>query len=66
MTEIRDEIYRVKKDELGDVPVWTRHALGELRLLDGFMRETHRMHPFTEGGLTASFLSRYQSINPKH
>lgn len=46
---IRGEINRVSRDELGDSPVWTRHALGELRMLDSFMKETLRMKPFQEG-----------------
>lgn len=49
LAEIREEIGRVRRDELGGAPVWSRHALGELRLLDSFMRETLRVHPFTEG-----------------
>lgn len=47
--EIKDEIQRVKENELGGSSVWTRHSLGELRLLDSFMRETLRVNPFTEG-----------------
>lgn len=49
LAEIREEIGRVSKQELGDSPIWTRHALGELRLLDSFMKETLRMKPFQEG-----------------
>ncbi|KAI7774072.1 hypothetical protein LA080_009309 [Diaporthe eres] len=40
LAEIREEVNRVSKQELGDSPVWTRHALGELRMLDSFMKET--------------------------
>lgn len=67
LAEIRDEIDGVRKDELGDAPVWTRHALGELRLLDSFMRETHRMHPFTEGkSLLAPCPPRHHKIRYSH
>lgn len=47
--EIKNEIERVQKDELGGDTIWTRHALGELRLLDSLMRETLRLNSFTEG-----------------
>lgn len=47
--EIKDEIERVQKGELGGDATWTRHALGELRLLDSIMRETLRLNSFTEG-----------------
>lgn len=56
LAENRDDIERVRKDELDDTPVWMGHALGELRLLDSFMRETHRMHPFVEGRSATSAL----------
>lgn len=59
LEEIRNEIDRVRKDELGGAPVWTRHGLGELRLLDSFMRETHRMHPFTEVTMQRTVLVPY-------
>lgn len=49
LAEIKDEIQNIQKDELAGSPTWTRHALGELRLLDSFMRETLRVNPFTEG-----------------
>lgn len=49
LAEIREEIGRVSKNELGNSPVWTRHALGELRMLDSFMKETLRMKPFQQG-----------------
>lgn len=49
VAEIREEINRVSEHELGSSPVWTRHALGELRMLDSFMKETLRMKPFQEG-----------------
>ncbi|KAK7728817.1 hypothetical protein SLS63_006425 [Diaporthe eres] len=48
LAEIREEIDRVSKRELGQSPVWTRQALGELRVLDSFMKETLRMKPFQE------------------
>lgn len=56
LAEIKDEINRVKKEELGGGPIWTRHGLGDLRLVDSFMKETHRMHPFTEGRPTTASL----------
>lgn len=56
LAEIREEIDRVSKNELGSSPVWTRHALGELRLLDSFMKETLRMKPFQEGKWPLYFL----------
>lgn len=46
---IREEIDSVSKGELGQSPIWTRHALGELRVLDSFMKETLRLKPFQEG-----------------
>lgn len=49
LAEIREEISSVSKRELGSSPVWTRHALGELKMLDSFMKETLRMKPFQEG-----------------
>lgn len=42
--EIRQEIIRVQAAH----PVWTRQALGELRVLDSFMRESSRMHALTQ------------------
>lgn len=51
LTEIKDEIHRLKNNELGGSQTWTRHALGELRLLDSLMRETLRMNSFAEGVL---------------
>lgn len=56
LAEIRDEIDHIRKADLSGGPVWTRHALGELRLLDSFMRETHRMHRFTQDKPTGSSL----------
>lgn len=50
LREVKAEIANVREKEMGGGEVWSRHALGELRLLDSLMRETHRMHPFTEGG----------------
>lgn len=49
LTEIREEIGRVSENELKDSTLWTRHALGELRIMDSFMKETLRMKPFQEG-----------------
>lgn len=57
--DIKDEIDRVKRDELHGGQAWSRHALGELRLLDSFMRETHRMHPFTEATMQRSIVVPY-------
>lgn len=49
LAEVRNEIDSVSKGELKHSPIWTRHALGELRLMDSFMKETLRMKPFQEG-----------------
>ncbi|KAH6855907.1 cytochrome P450 [Chaetomium sp. MPI-CAGE-AT-0009] len=46
MAEIRDEILRVSGGSADFV--WTRQALGELRVLDSFMRESLRVHSFTQ------------------
>lgn len=59
LVDIKDEINRVKREELQDNQIWTRHALGELRLLDSFMRETHRMHPFTEATMQRTVVIPY-------
>lgn len=48
LAEVRGEIDRVVRDELKGSPVWTRHALGQLRLLDSIMKETLRVKPFQE------------------
>lgn len=58
LADIKDEINRVKREELQG-KIWTRHALGELRLLDSFMRETHRMHPFTEATMQRTVVVPY-------
>lgn len=47
--EIRDEMERVRNDELGESPIWTRHALGSLRILDSYMKESLRLKPFQQG-----------------
>lgn len=57
--DIKDEINSVKRDELHGGEVWSRHALGELRLLDSFMRETHRLHPFTEATMQRTVVVPY-------
>ncbi|CAJ2510544.1 Uu.00g095130.m01.CDS01 [Anthostomella pinea] len=44
LSEIRDEIARVKAAN----PTWTRQALGELQILDSFMREGARFHALTQ------------------
>lgn len=59
LADIKEEISRTKKVELQGEQVWTRHALGELRLLDSFMRETHRMHPFTEATMQRTVIVPY-------
>lgn len=59
LAEIREEISRVRRDELQGQQMWTRHALGELRLLDSFMRETHRTHPFTEATMQRTVVVPY-------
>ncbi|KXX72861.1 Ent-kaurene oxidase [Madurella mycetomatis] len=46
MAEIREEILRVSGGSADFV--WTRQALGELRVLDSFMRESLRVHSFTQ------------------
>lgn len=51
LTEIREEICRVKdSSQKPDEKefAWTRQSLGELRVLDSFMRESLRMHSFTQ------------------
>ncbi|KAL2277511.1 hypothetical protein FJTKL_15427 [Diaporthe vaccinii] len=59
LAEIREEVNRVSKQELGDSPVWTRHALGELRMLDSFMKETLRMKPFQEATVQRYAMTGY-------
>lgn len=49
LDEIREEIKRVSPNELNSSPIWTRHALGELRIMDSFMKETLRLKHITEG-----------------
>ena len=44
--DIRQEIDRVRSANSG---AWTRQTLGELRLLDSFMRESARFHAFAQG-----------------
>lgn len=46
LAEIRGEIDHVVKKEPSGSPVWTRHMLGELKIMDSFMKETLRMKPF--------------------
>lgn len=53
LRDIRAEIARVKSklaQEQGS-GAWTRQGLAELRILDSFMRETLRVHSFTQGML---------------
>jgi hypothetical protein len=49
VAEIREEITRVQQTELQSLPSWNRRALGELRIMDSFMKETLRLKPFQEG-----------------
>lgn len=44
VAEIRNEIAEVQSRH----PTWTRQALGELRILDSFMRESSRLHALTQ------------------
>ncbi|KAJ4423380.1 hypothetical protein N0V82_001984 [Gnomoniopsis sp. IMI 355080] len=57
--EVKDEIERVKKHELGADVLWTRHSLGELRLLDSLMRETLRLNSFTEATMQRTAIVPY-------
>ncbi|KAI0842522.1 cytochrome P450 [Hypoxylon sp. FL0890] len=59
LTEVREEIERVAKNELKGSPVWTRHALGELRTMDSFMKETLRMKPFQEATVQRFAMTSY-------
>lgn len=47
LSEIREEIDRVSKAEVHDGS-WSRSSLGQLKLMDSFMKETLRFKPFTE------------------
>lgn len=66
LTEIREEIERVAKNELKDSPVWTRHALGELRTMDSFMKETLRMKPFQEATVQRYAMDSYSFKDGLH
>lgn len=46
LSDITDEIMEVQSKLQGGV--WTRKALGDLRLLDSFMRESARVHSLTQ------------------
>ncbi|KAI0431654.1 cytochrome P450 [Xylaria sp. FL1042] len=59
LTEVREEIERVSQNELKGSPVWTRHALGELKLMDSFMKETLRMKPFQEATVQRYAMTPY-------
>ncbi|OTA96278.1 hypothetical protein M434DRAFT_19733 [Hypoxylon sp. CO27-5] len=59
LTEIREEIEHVVKSELKDSAVWTRHALGELRTMDSFMKETLRLKPFQEATVQRFAMTSY-------
>lgn len=56
MADIRAEILRVSGGSAEFV--WTRQALGELRVLDSFMRESLRVHSFTQS-TSANILSNF-------
>lgn len=51
LRDIREEIARVKAKlaQSHASGAWTRQGLAELRVLDSFMRETMRVHSFTQG-----------------
>jgi cytochrome P450 len=65
LDEIREEARSVMKNELDDSPDWTRHPLGELRVLDSFMKETLRMKPFQEGNWPLYFVFLIPSPSPQ-
>ncbi|KAI1076751.1 cytochrome P450 [Whalleya microplaca] len=44
LAEIREEISQVRKQ----YPTWNRNALGALKLLDSFMKESQRIHSLTQ------------------
>lgn len=46
LTEIQEEIKQVQSKLPGGR--WTRKALGDLRILDSFMRESARVHALTQ------------------
>ncbi|KAI1424626.1 cytochrome P450 [Xylaria sp. FL1777] len=58
LVEVRKEIERVSMEELQESS-WTRHALGELRLMDSFMKETLRLKPFQEGTVQRYTMTPY-------
>ncbi|KAI4592408.1 hypothetical protein KJ359_011219 [Pestalotiopsis sp. 9143b] len=67
LAEIRGEIDRVTNDELRGSPVvWTRHALGELKTMDSFMKETLRMKPFQEATVQRVAMSPYTFKDSLH
>ncbi|GAW16232.1 hypothetical protein ANO14919_056550 [Xylariales sp. No.14919] len=59
LTDIREEIERVSTNELKGSSVWTRHALGELKVMDSFMKETLRMKPFQEATVQRYAMTPY-------
>ncbi|KAJ3578912.1 hypothetical protein NPX13_g1650 [Xylaria arbuscula] len=63
LIEVREEIERVTQNELKGSPVWTRHALGELKLMDSFMKETLRMKPFQEATIQRYAMTPYTFKN---
>lgn len=50
LAEVRDEISRTGQGLVDGV--WTRKALGDLRIMDSFMTETMRFHSFTQSMLS--------------
>ncbi|KAI2601879.1 cytochrome P450 [Hypoxylon sp. NC1633] len=51
--EIRAEIAQVEKENSG----WSQHALGQLRVLDSFMKESMRLNTFTQVTIERMVLS---------
>ncbi|KAI1114346.1 cytochrome P450 [Nemania sp. NC0429] len=59
LAEVREEVERVSQNELKGSPVWTCHALGELKLMDSFMKETLRMKPFQKATVQRYAMTTY-------
>jgi cytochrome P450 len=60
LSEIMDEIKRVQNSN----PTWTRQALGELRILDSFMRESARVHALTQCKYTNTIVTSVYTMSP--
>ncbi|KAI1329406.1 cytochrome P450 [Xylariaceae sp. FL0255] len=58
LAEVRKETEYVSNKELGG-SAWTRHALGELRTLDSFMKETLRLKPFQQATVQRFAMTPY-------